>query len=444
MNIRFENELLECYELDSNSFLINFGERTSNQDINIEEIYSYLLKFKSNVSPQGAYFTITGKMAVAVYFIVGFYLTLWGAQMIKVQLPDQKEYILYHPNLPPAEKKLWLLRQDNVWSCVKNSSPEAVDGKWGEDVLKSLNIPIDFGEKFLNYKRVIFTGSGRVLMYTALGISAALNHQGHEFELRTPVIPFALIIKKDGVITEYRSGTRRGLVLGILGDPNSGKSVFSRYFSAMLEKNSPNGFQTWLKDCDKSAPTPDWYFNNSLPESNESQIRMRIKTPWTPELEQKVAQELDCIRTNINLLIADMPGGKHPKDPAERDKAERIPCSTRATMFEKCDYFIILCKNKDDYIYNAWRHALAQYGLANRIIARFNTFLSSESIDHFSMTEVCRNKEGIFESDLCNLDRKIPPQIIIPQMAKASESFRNFLFQLCSAQKNDIGYPSDI
>lgn len=104
MNIRFENELLECYELDSNSFLINFGERTSNQDINIEEIYSYLLKFKSNVSPQGAYFTITGKMAVAVYFIVGFYLTLWGAQMIKVQLPDQKEYILYHPNLPPAEK----------------------------------------------------------------------------------------------------------------------------------------------------------------------------------------------------------------------------------------------------------------------------------------------------------------------------------------------------
>ena len=137
-----------------------------------------------------------------------------------------------------------------------------------------------------------------------------------------------------------------------------------------------------------------------------------------------VREELLHLRFRMDLLIADMPGGKHPKDLAQ--KAERIPDKERGGMFAECDGFIILCRNGEDYIFSAWENALKEHGLERKIIARFNTFLKKG--EGFSMTEVtCRS--GIFTADLYNLERKILFSEIISAMPEKSLPLIDFLLK---------------
>ncbi|GIW83344.1 MAG: hypothetical protein KatS3mg105_5151 [Gemmatales bacterium] len=65
-----------------------------------------------------------------------------------------------------------------------------------------------------------------------------------------------------GTIGSLRLG-KPGILLGIVGDPNCGKSVLSRLLDTYRAIRRERG---WLLDCDAAAPTPRWYFDPRHPE----------------------------------------------------------------------------------------------------------------------------------------------------------------------------------
>ncbi|MBQ9776447.1 MAG: hypothetical protein IJW17_10490 [Lentisphaeria bacterium] len=418
-DVIIENYLFKCTGTAPGEYEINFRERSNNEAVGVND-YSYFFSIKDLINVKNASFIITGRLTVTAYFAAGFYLTLWGAGKIRCRLPGRREYQIFSGIVPP-EKKPWLKVKDNVWSLCPNT--DAGDGFWKDDVLHRLDIPIDFGADFSDSSPVIFTGQGSVLMYAASGMSAALANSDKRYRISTPASPQDVIFSKESITSEYAKEKKNGQIIGILGDPNSGKSVFSAALTAAVKQIAAPDFSVWLKDCDKAAPTPYWYLRNTAPDSDETQIRKRIKTGWTLELEDMVREELSHLRSRMDLLIADMPGGKHPKDPAP--KAERIPGKGRGEMFAECDGFIILCRSGGDHIFNAWKNALKEYGLEGKIIGRFNTYLKDG--EGFFMTEVT-NQEGLFTADLYNLKRDIPSKEIIPVMAEKCRFLTKYLF----------------
>ena len=419
-DVIIENYLFTCTRTAPDAYEINFGERNSNEVIGIND-YSYFLSIKDFIDVRNASFTITGKLTVTAYFAAGYYLTLWGAGTICCRLPGRREYQIFSGITTP-ETKPWLKNEGNIWSLCPN--PDSGDGYWKDDVLHQLNIPVDFGAGFADSSSIIFTGQGTVVMYAALGMSAALADPDKTYRISTPASPQDIIFNAENITSEYVTEKKNGQIIGILGDPNSGKSVFSAALTAAVKKSAVPGFFVWLKDCDKAAPTPYWYLRNTAPDSDETQIRKRIKTDWTPELENIAKEELSHLRSRMDLLIADMPGGKHPKDPTQ--KAARIPDKERGGMFAECDSFIILCRNGEDYIFNAWKNALKKYGLEGKIIGRFNTF--REEGEGFFMTRIT-TQAGLFTADLHNLERDILSSEIIPAMPEKSLTLIEFLLK---------------
>ena len=426
MGVIFESNLFKCNEISPENFEIDFGERKS-KNITAAGDYSALFELQRKICIKGAVFTITGRNTVIAYFAAAYYLTLGGAKKILCRRPNLKEYLLPSDSSCATEKK-WLSCKPGVIEILPN--PDALDHKWGELTLTELAVPADISSACIPGKDILLTGQGPVLMYAALGVVAATAGERCAFQLSIPSSPVDLIFAPGKYREKHVVGDKKGKVVGIIGDPNSGKSVFSSNFVNALKNGTPDNFTSWIKDCDMSAPTPGWYLQNPDPASHETMLRKKMKDDWDEELENMARKDLLLLRSRLDLLIADMPGGKHPKDPAERDKAERIPGAGRARMFDVCDYFIILCRNGEDYIFKAWVEALHSYGLENRILARFNTYVSPKGQRVFRMTPIHRGTKGFFESDIWNLDREEnEPEQIIQAMTDAGKALFNFLVE---------------
>ena len=160
----------------------------------------------------------------------------------------------------------------------------------------------------------------------------------------------------------------------------------------------PAEFTTWIYDCDLASPTPDWYLNDS---EGTREIRESIKQKWTSDLELKAAHDLATLRGNLDLTLADMPGGRgHDAD------WQGIPTPTRAAMLEACDGYIVICKQSDqvdpDDVYADWHKALEEYHLEDRIVARI---VSSGPEKDFTVSSLGRDEGGIFTAAITGLDR---------------------------------------
>lgn len=164
------------------------------------------------------------------------------------------------------------------------------------------------------------------------------------------------------------------VVLGIVGDPNSGKSVLSTVFEWFLGRYALGN--SWKLDCDGQSPTPNWYLSllsqsevqkvHDL-EAEAQRLKEKGKTPWTPEMEKHIAQQLRRAKETFDILVADLPGGDHHSKPPRR-----IPSFERGEMFREVDAFVIL-QRADAPSEAAWREELAAYGLANRVVAVLNS-----------------------------------------------------------------------
>ena len=350
---------------------------------------------------------ITGPSSTEAYFLAGYWLTLWGARSITGINAHEETFSIELDKTLPTTKKKWLCRysdqngQENLEILPSGNST----GKWSFDDLE-LNTLADLETPMSGSLHV--SGSGSVLMYLLLGISSAKNGLKEVF-ITKPTIPYEIHISTEGQCeaVSCRKGFRNGFVIGILGDPNSGKSVFSRNFAKTIRKTMPQKFASWIYDCDLASPTPEWYLTDC---DAMKQKRQNIKQKWTAELERKVVTDLGILRHNLDLTLADMPGGRRRDD----GSLDRIPSSSRADMMAACDAFIILCrKDHAAEIFDAWKNALSEWNLEDRIIAKL---ISADPRKVFSISTVKISKNGLFTALISGLDRNKGPDEVILKM----------------------------
>lgn len=372
-------------------------------------------------------FRITGRSSIEAYFCLGFLLANWGASCIIGVGAKQDEQLkidhLQH-NLCATSKK-WLNCHINEQgeNMAEVRPADSQDGKWAAEDLE-----FDVPSKLLKTadNSLHLTGLGSVWMYLQLGISAALAGIKDVF-ISKPRLPYEIHINSEGLCEAHtvKKDSKHGIVVGILGDPNSGKSVFSRNFAITIRLLMPSWFATWIYDCDLASPTPDWYLNDS--EATKEQ-RNAIKRPWTPELEEKAANDLKVLRNNLDLTLADMPGGRRVND----QSLIRIPSPTRALMMKECDAFIVLCRqDRQDEIFDAWRQALSDYHLENRIIARI---VSANPEGDFDISSLQTNHEGQFFTTIYGLSRDKDRTQIIRTMEEKLSPLAMYLSKINSTR----------
>lgn len=187
---------------------------------------------------------------------------------------------------------------------------------------------------------------------------------------------------------------KSGRVIGVLGDPNSGKSVFS----ILLEK----GFQAagidsfWRHDCDHAAPTPHWYLQmmgqNRVDQARD--LREGQKREWTSEAEASLATQLRHCAASLRWVIADFPGGIHKRQPVER-----IPPG-RDRLIAAADHYIILARRDKPESVTGWREALSRHDLDSRIIAIV------ESVDHNASLDLRMAEGDPIRAEVDGLDRR--------------------------------------
>ena len=192
-------------------------------------------------------------------------------------------------------------------------------------------------------------------------------------------------------------------MIGILGDPNSGKSVFSRVLGCLLELHSTKS--VWVYDCDAAALTSDWYVyglqraRSQKEASRLKQARESIKQKWTEYLESKVLERMQNVKKNLEYIVADFPGGYHDEG---KGIHKRIPDAGRADMLRCCDYFVIISRSDNAGAIGEWKSALDEYGLQGRVIAE----LLSQDPDRDPAAEsCCFDGLHVFHAAVCGLNR---------------------------------------
>ena len=152
----------------------------------------------------------------------------------------------------------------------------------------------------------------------------------------------------------------RGVVLGVVGDPNSGKSVLAKLLDEAARLLS---ITSWKLDCDAASPTPDWFIHLAArDEQTAKRLRQQSKLGWTSEMEKTLAEALRCCRRHQRLTIADLPGGDHHVCPPQR-----MPPG-REVLFQEIDRFLILGRQGSEAA-KGWRTQLEHFGWAGRVVA---------------------------------------------------------------------------
>ena len=96
-------------------------------------------------------------------------------------------------------------------------------------------------------------------------------------------------------------------MIGVLGDPNSGKSVFSKVFGCILQKYSDKS--VWVYDCDAVAPTADWYIYGLQRAKMQDEIEQKKIGAYFRSLDALIAarrEEVEKLRQMKKALLERM------------------------------------------------------------------------------------------------------------------------------------------
>lgn len=382
------------------------GGKSSNSRVNIlPGRYGEILALGDRF--RGRVVVATGRGPVEGYFAVGYYASLFGAKEIVYEGANATPRIVMPAGSSAPVDKPWIaVERQGGGITVTLAGSSDPSGKWND-------AEIGYASPALlpqTSQLVTFTGRGAVSMYLLLGVSAAracLNNVC----VSKPAIPYAIrFTPVSAGETHAVIGAKTGVVVGIIGDPNSGKSVFSRTFYTALRSSMPKWFRTWIYDCDLASPTPDWYCSalvdaDPIAVEDYKALRESQKVGWNADMEKRCADELGILRTNLDLVIADLPGGRHKdanKQPLEHPL--RIPGVSRAEMFRQCDAFILICrKDRRDIILKGWYDDLAKYGLEDRVAAIID---SAEPDEEFSVSPFSIGDDGIVYGEMRGLKRE--------------------------------------
>jgi len=166
----------------------------------------------------------------------------------------------------------------------------------------------------------------------------------------------------------YERDARPGLTVGVIGDPNSGKSVFSMLLERAFVAGRADAVRAFRYDCDRASPTPYWFLRmqtRAADDPEPRQLREAAKQKWTPEMERSIAAALAHLRAYFPVVVADLPGGNHKIAPPAR-----IPPG-REVIMREIDRFVLVAR--DETAVFAWQEALAAHRLADRLAAIVET-----------------------------------------------------------------------
>lgn len=255
-------------------------------------------------------------------------------------------------------------------------------------------------------KHLCVTGQANGLAY-ALAAEQAIHGGVERLICWTPV---------DGLVVVFdRSGSQLGerlepppwlervvkrpaypVIVGVTGDPNGGKSVFSL---ALNHYRGQIGCSGWRLDCDGASPTTQWYLSWSQVDWKQAQAaREAHKRTWSPEMEVAIAHQLRRLRRFFDVTIADLPGGNHKIVPASR-----VP-GHREVIFREVDV-LILIERADTPTELAWRDALRPHQLDDRIAV----VLRSSNPNGNPRLEVWQDASGLWRGVVEGLDRSQQP-----------------------------------
>ncbi len=166
--------------------------------------------------------------------------------------------------------------------------------------------------------------------------------------------------------------TFAGLAIGIVGLPNSGKSVLTRaLYELTLEL--PHVF------AQEANPDGQGMYYQNLHNDAYYQ-RVRQKWPFAPELAEKFCRHVTVLRQRLNLLWVGL--GGHPSIQAKR-------------TLDACTHVVLLTRdslnNEDAEMLNEWRSLCADAGVP--IIAEFRSRLDAVSSAIESSTRVAGSSE---------------------------------------------------
>ena len=365
-----------------------------------------------------------GKAPNETYAAAAFYLTQFHPRRIVChEFHYDIDVLIYDEEVTKSQMTLperkWFkfsvkVFRDTIEVIGNNDDPRGI---WGKDVfddLETLALPDGAG----NNPAFCLTGNGSQVLYAALA-SAAARFEYNELVVDKPQEP-NLLAFNDRVagreLPKDTMGVPPGRCLGILGDPNSGKSVCSRtLFNCIRDLYPPS--QVWVYDCDMSSPTPNWYMR-ALSSGDPQRIqaakarREELKTnKWNENKERDVAHALQTLKSNIQLTIADLPGGKHPNREKGQDfPPQRIPGPTRAEMMSQCDAFIVLCRKDKPNVFDDWMDALREYGLQDRVIAKV---ISDAPNSPPAVSELATDENGLLTCEICGLGRENGGQLAV-------------------------------
>lgn len=160
----------------------------------------------------------------------------------------------------------------------------------------------------------------------------------------------------------YERDARPGLTVGVIGDPNSGKSVFSMLLERAFAAGRADVVRAFRYDCDRASPTPYWFLRMQARATDDlepRELREAAKQKWTPEMERSIAAALTRLRAYFPVVVADLPGGNHKITPPAR-----IPPG-REVIMREINRFVLVAR--DETAVAAWREALAAHGLEDRL-----------------------------------------------------------------------------
>jgi hypothetical protein len=220
---------------------------------------------------------------------------------------------------------------------------------------------------------VCLTGNGSAGMYADLARAAVLagakslsyfSPRTGQFQILSlhgyhPPLGSSLVL--DNWLQGRLEAKVPGRVIGVAGDPNTGKSVFSSLLDFHRRKVGTPG---WKLDCDAQAPTPPWYLQSrACGRGTEAEVlRQALKRDWTGDMEVALAEQLTNMKRSLPISIADLPGGNHKAKPPQR-----LP-SGRERMFRPVDALIII-QPANNPTAELWRQELERHQMADRIKA---------------------------------------------------------------------------
>lgn len=391
------NNFFEIHELEKDFLNINFCK----QNIQFsEDVHFFNDDFYAQVKDKKL--LITGRGPVELYSYISYWCVKKGCKAIIIRdIVFRKDFEIYNREKSP-EKRIpeWLnIEQKDEFSIWQIMASEQNDGKWSEEIISSSCFYFDLNKCG---ESIILTGRGMLLLYSCLACSAAANGYVNVF-LNKPTED-ALIKISGNILSDYKKTDRKGKMIGILGDPNSGKSVFSKTFGAMVDLYSKSK-EAWVYDCDAAALTSDWYIyglqqaDSKEVEEEYKNTRINLKQKWSEELEFTVSENMKKVKASLDFVVADLPGGYHND---EKNIHLRIPDVGRAEMLKNCDSFIIIGRKDRLDVFEKWKEALAQYNLEDRVVAE----ITSVDYENFpSVREIYTDASGIIKISIDGLDR---------------------------------------